>query len=113
MQRKGKIARLPQALRAQLNRRLSDNEDGAVVLDWLNAAPEVPALLARDFGGEPISKQNLYEWRQGGLIEWQTRQDVLAEAGQLAADAGDLTLRNGAQAGNSPTLGTTLGTTVG
>jgi hypothetical protein len=33
MQRKGKIARLPQALRAQLNRRLSENEDGATLLD--------------------------------------------------------------------------------
>jgi hypothetical protein len=91
MQRKGKIARLPHALRAELNRRLANNEDGATLLDWLNAAPEVPALLARDFGGEPISKQNLYEWRQGGFVEWQTRQDVLAEAGELAADAGDLT----------------------
>ena len=90
MQRKGKIARLSHALRVQLNRRLSDNEDGAALLDWLNARPDTQALLARDFGGEPISKQNLYEWRQGGFLEWQTRQEVLDEARELAGDAGDL-----------------------
>jgi hypothetical protein len=90
MQRKGKIARLPHALRVQINRRLSDNEDGAALLDWLNARPDTQALLARDFGGEPISKQNLYEWRQGGFLEWQTRQEILDEAGELAGDAGDL-----------------------
>ena len=61
MQRKGKIARLPLALRTELNQRLDNNEDGANLLNWLNALPGVPAMLARDFAGEPISKQNLYE----------------------------------------------------
>ena len=57
MQRKGKIARLPRALRHELNRRLADNQDGGAILNWLNALPEVKAVLARDFGGEPIGKQ--------------------------------------------------------
>ena len=70
MQRKGKIARLPLALRTELNQRLANNEDGAKLLNWLNAIPGVPAMLARDFGGEPISKQNLYEWRQGGFLDY-------------------------------------------
>jgi hypothetical protein len=90
MLRKGKIARLPRALRDELNRRLADNQDGGATLNWLNALPEVKAVLARDFGGEPIGKQNLYEWRQGGLIEWQTRQDLLEHARDLAADAEEL-----------------------
>ena len=88
MQRKGKIARLPLALRTELNQRLAANQDGAVLLEWLNALPGVPAMLARDFAGEPISKQNLYEWRQGGFLEWQTQQEMFDEARGLAADAG-------------------------
>jgi len=70
MQRKGKIARLPLALRTELNQRLAANQDGATLLNWLNAIPGVPAFLAREFGGEPISKQNLYEWRQGGFLDY-------------------------------------------
>jgi hypothetical protein len=90
MLRKGKIARLSRALRHELNLRLADNQDGGATLNWLNALPEVKAVLARDFGGEPIGKQNLYEWRQGGFVEWQTRQDLLEQARDLAADAGEL-----------------------
>ena len=88
MQRKGKIARLPLALRDELNRRLANNEDGANLLNWLNAIPGVPAFLANDFAGEPISKQNLYEWRQGGFLEWQTQQEMFDEARVLATNAG-------------------------
>jgi len=91
MQRKGKIARLPLALRTELNQRLANHEDGANLLNWLNALPGVPAMLARDFAGEPISKQNLYEWRQGGFLEWQTQQEMFEEARDLAGDAGPLT----------------------
>ena len=89
MVRTGKIARLPRPLRDELNRRLSANEDGAVLLDWLNAAPGVKDLLARDFAGEPISKQNLYEWRHGGLVEWQSRQDLFAAAADLTDANGE------------------------
>jgi len=89
MTRKGKIARLPLALRTELNQRLAANEDGAALLAWLNAAPDVQAVLARDFAGEPITKQNLYEWRNGGFVEAQTRQELLAQAASLTADAAE------------------------
>ena len=88
MQRKGKIARLPIALRTELNQRLANNEDGAKLLNWLNAIPGVPAMLATDFAGEPITKQNLYEWRQGGFLEWETQQEMFDEARVLATNAG-------------------------
>jgi hypothetical protein len=88
MLRKGKIARLPRSLRDELNSRLSHNEDGGTLLDWLNAAPAVQAMLARDFAGEPISKQNLHEWRHGGFLEWQTRLELLEQARDLATEAG-------------------------
>ena len=90
MIRNGKIARLPRSLRDELNRRLSANEDGASLLNWLNASPDAQAVLARDFAGEPITKQNLYEWRNGGFLASRTRQELLAQAGDLAADASEL-----------------------
>jgi hypothetical protein len=37
-----------------------------------------------------VSKQNLCEWRAGGFVEWQARQETLAQARELAAEAGEL-----------------------
>lgn len=90
MTRNGKIARLPRGLRDELNRRLADGEPGARLAAWLNALPEVQALLARDFAGRPVSEQNLSEWKQGGFRDWLARQDALDQARELAADASEL-----------------------
>jgi hypothetical protein len=89
MVRNGKIARLPRPRRDELNRRLAANEDGATLLDWLNAAPDVKDLLARDFAGEPVSRQNLHEWLLGGFAEWQTRQNLFAAAADLTDANGE------------------------
>jgi len=91
MTRNGKIARLPREIRDELNRRLQDGEPGGRLRAWLNGLPEVRHVLARDFGGCIISKQNLCEWRAGGFTEWQTRQETQAQARELAADAKELT----------------------
>ena len=88
--RNGKIARLPLALREQLNHRLADAELGEPLLAWLNALPEVQAILAAQFGGNPISKQNLSEWRAGGFLAWQIRAEFLGQAQDLAQDATEL-----------------------
>jgi hypothetical protein len=91
MARNGKIARLPREIRDQLNRRLQNGEQGGPLLAWLNALPVVQAVLARDFGGSAISKQNLCEWRAGGFAEWQARQETLDQARELKADANEIT----------------------
>jgi hypothetical protein len=31
--------------------------------------PDIQAIQARDFADDPITKQNLYEWLNGGLLE--------------------------------------------
>ena len=90
MARTGKIARLPHAVRSQLNLRLLDGEEGKPIVQWLNSLPEVQAVLAGQFGGRPINEQNLSEWRQGGHQEWLARQDMLAQAAELAAHRQDL-----------------------
>ncbi len=88
--RNGKIARLPETLRTQLNHRLADAEPGETLLAWLNALPEVQAILASQFNGNPISKQNLSEWRAGGFLAWQIHAEFLGQAQDLAMDATEL-----------------------
>lgn len=104
MARTGKIARLPAAIRTELNHRLRDGQSGTVILPWLNALPETQAVLAADFHGSPINAQNLSDWRQGGYADWEGAQDrllhtrALAEqAAALAREAGG-TLNEGAAA---------------
>ena len=60
--RTGKIARLPREVREELNLRLERPEPGPQILAWLN--------------GEPVTKQNLSHWRQGGFRNWLTREDL-------------------------------------
>src|SRR5271165_2481110 len=107
MNRKGKIAHLPRAIRDELNRRLDDGEAGDPLLAWLNALPGVQTLLAARFAGVAISKQNLSEWRTGGFLEWRTRREILADARGLADDASEF---ESAAAGRlSDNLATVLG----
>ena len=86
MARIGKIGRLPQAVRAQLNSRLQDGHEGKLIVRWLNSLPEVKQVLAEGFDGRPVSEQNLTDWRQGGYEEWRAYQEILAQAGDLAAN---------------------------
>ena len=95
MTRVGKIARLPRAIREQLNRRLEDGESGVDAVAWLNAQPEVQSVLQAQFGGRPISEQNVSEWRAGGFVEWQQHQEAVALARELAANARELSLEAG------------------
>lgn len=39
------------------------------MVQWLNGLPEVRAVLAAEFQGKPIRKQNLSRWRKGGFNE--------------------------------------------
>src|ERR1039458_1968788 len=79
----GKIARLPAAIRDQLNRRLLDSEPGPSLLDWLNSLPEVQAILAAEFASQPLYPANLSEWKNGGYCDWLARHDALALAHDL------------------------------
>jgi len=91
MTRTGKIARLPRELREQLNCRMADGEPGVRLVKWLNTLPETRRVLAEDFDGREITEQNLSEWKQRGYQDWMARQETLACARELAAEANDLT----------------------
>jgi hypothetical protein len=87
MARTGKIARLPNEVREQLNHRLRDGESGRRLVEWLNSLPEVKTVLAAEFGGEPIQECNLSQYRKGGYQEWFCRQEALTEVRNLATEA--------------------------
>ena len=90
MTRNGKIARLPRAIREQVNRKLDDGITGVEIVEWLNTLPEAQALMAAEFDGRPIREQNLSEWKAGGYRDWQMRQEALEMVRSLTEDAGDL-----------------------
>jgi len=97
--RNGKIARLSREIRDELNRRLERSQPGPNILGWLNGLPEVRELLQEQFEGEPVSKQNLSQWRQGGFQEWLARQELW----QAAVDANDFAT-DWEDDGDGPTL---------
>jgi|SRR5579859_4348704 len=72
----GKISRLPRDLRDQLHRRLDDGQSENDILPWLNSLPEVQAVLKQFFKGEPISPNNLSQYRQRGFRRWKTLQSA-------------------------------------
>jgi hypothetical protein len=49
--------------------------------------PEVQAIMAAEFGGKPITEQNLSEWKQGGYRDWLAKQEALEIAERLREDA--------------------------
>lgn len=82
----GKIARLPLEIREELNRRMADAESGGSLLRWLNNLPAMQAILDREFGGKPVSKQNLCLWRASGFAQWRARRELLAQHRELLAN---------------------------
>jgi hypothetical protein len=73
----GKISRLPEHIREQVNLRLADAEPGSSLLPWLNSLPEVQAMLKDHFDGQPIDDGNLSEYRKRGFRKWQIQHAAL------------------------------------
>jgi hypothetical protein len=86
----GKIRRAPKAVREELNRRLVEGESGKAIVAWLNGAPEMQEMLAREFGGRPVSEQNLSEWKKGGHRAWLRQQTATEAVAEVADGAEDL-----------------------
>lgn len=99
--RTGKIARLPASIREEVCQRLFDGQSGPKLLAWLNAHPDVLRVLDEYFHEEPVSAQNLSEWRKGGYQAWKARRAKIDETKSLAQYA----LRLGEAAGGKITDG--------
>jgi hypothetical protein len=90
MRRTGKIARLPAAVREEINRRLDDGQKSKTILPWLNALPEVKAVVDAEFGGNFITKHNLSEWNTGGYAAWAEKQRLRESVDSFLEDAASL-----------------------
>jgi len=98
MTRNGKIARLPRAIRDELNTRLADGESGVDLVRWLNSLPEVQKVLATYFGGRLINEPNLTEWKQGGFEDWLRHEDARDWVAHVIEESADLERESGALA---------------
>ncbi|MDR3405992.1 MAG: hypothetical protein P4L99_26135 [Chthoniobacter sp.] len=88
--RTGKIGRLPQAIRHELNQRIADGEGAQQLVDWLNGLDPVRERLAEYHQGRAITEHNISDWKQGGFLDWQCHEecrrvlrDFLDEAKEL------------------------------
>jgi hypothetical protein len=90
MRRTGKIARLPAAVREQINRRLDDGQKSKIILPWLNALPEVKAVVDAEFEGRLITEHNLSEWNTGGFAAWAEKQRLRESVDSFLEDAASL-----------------------
>ncbi|MCX7010322.1 MAG: DUF3486 family protein [Kiritimatiellaeota bacterium] len=82
---RGKIGRLPEALRAQLNGKLRDNNTAEDIIAWLESN-----------GITGITPQNISTWKKWGYEKWLKRMDRLEDmasrrefARQLVREAND------------------------
>jgi hypothetical protein len=81
----GKIGRLPREIRNQLGQALHHGVPAVRLVAWLNSLPEVQAILARDFGGQPINNQNLSKWKVRGYPDWLQEQAFMQGMRQFSA----------------------------
>ena len=103
--RRGKIARCPLHIREEVNRRLLDGQSGPTILKWLNSQEAVLKVLDEHFNEEPVSAQNLTEWRQGGYLDFKRRLEQIERTKQLSGYAVKLAEHGQAYAGNVAIVG--------
>jgi hypothetical protein len=84
---KGKIARLPHALREQVCTRLLDGQTAGTILAWLNPLPEAIRTWDTYFEGNPATEQNLSEWRKAGYQRWLADRESIENTKALATFA--------------------------
>jgi len=83
MTRIGKIARLPHKIRDELNSRLLDGHRAKDLVPWLNSLDETKRLIDFAFNGNPISEQNVSDWRQGGYQDWLRNRSTRERIGRF------------------------------
>jgi hypothetical protein len=80
---------LPRDIRSQLAGAIGDGIPGYRLVAWLNSLPEVQAILAHEFGGRPIDKQNLSKWKTHAYPDWLQEQAFMQATLNLLAKNGD------------------------
>lgn len=86
----GKIGRLPHKIREEVCTRLLDGQTGPEVLAWLNDLPETKRLVDQSFDGEPVTPQNLSNFRLGYFRQWLARREKTEHLKTLGTFAREL-----------------------
>lgn len=81
---KGKIGRCPPHIREEVCRRLHEGQTARKICAWLNEHPDVLRVLDEHFAEQPVTDQNISEWRKGGYQKWLARREQLETTKQLA-----------------------------
>ena len=81
--RNGKIARLPKAVREQVNLMLDDGKTYSQIIQWLAAN-----------GSPGFSPENIRQWKNGGFQDWLSHQEELSESEKLRQMAMDVATRH-------------------
>ncbi|HWB02738.1 MAG TPA: hypothetical protein VG796_06905 [Verrucomicrobiales bacterium] len=87
MSARGKIGRLPWALREEVNIRIQNGADGRSIVEWLNARPEMQAVIRKYFDGRPLNEQNLTDWRKTGYAKWLSRKETMHKLRDVAEES--------------------------
>src|SRR5687767_1835136 len=81
--RHGKVARLPKAVREQVNLQLDEGKSYPEIIDWLTT------------NGHPdFNPENIRQWKEGGFEDWLKHQDQLSEFEKLRELAIDVAREN-------------------
>jgi len=91
------IARLPDTIREQINRRLQNGETAKEIGEWVNTQSEVKALMEAEFEGAPIVEAHLVSWKLGGYRHWQEQQEAMEAALQFGENAAEIGQASGGQ----------------
>lgn len=90
MHRHGKIARLPLAVREELNRRiLEQSHTCREMAAWLNSLPEGKAVCervarARGAASSSIRMNDVSRWQRSGFLEWLRQRENAEETREMA-----------------------------
>jgi hypothetical protein len=95
--RNGKIARLPKKIREELNQRMEEGCTGAKLAEWLNELPSVKKVLRELFKSQPISEQNLSQWRDGGYEDWLRHRETREQLRWAVERSEDVELDEGSE----------------
>ena len=95
MARQGKVARLPHALRQEVNRRLLNGDTARSIVEWLNDHDDAKQTLDTYFHGQPFNPQNISEWRSGGYRDWLKKKEKVENLKTLASFSLDLAKAGG------------------
>lgn len=81
----GKIGSMPAQIRKAVNERLYAGERAHEIIAWLHEQPEVLEVLDTHYGEEPVSAQNISNWKnsEDGYLKFLKRKERVQNIKQL------------------------------